>query len=613
VKTLRQFVEFAPDAIVCVDAAGEIVLINDQVGVLFGYGPGELLGERLEVLVPQRLREAHARRRQGYVDDPRTRPMGAGLQLSGRRKDGSEFPAEISLSSVETENGTLSVAAVRDISDRLRAQRKFEQFVEFAPDAIVGVDRGGSIVLVNQQAERLFGYARDELLGGSIERLVPSRMQGVHGAHRAGYFADPRTRPMGADVPLTARRKDGTEFPAEISLSSLETEDGILATAAVRDVTDRVAADAERAKLEAHLHQSQRLEGIGQLAGGIAHDFNNLLGVILNYADFIANGLPAGSALTEDVTEIRRAAERGTSLVRQLLTFSRREEVRSEVVDLNAVVRDLEKLLRRAVGEHVELRLELADELPPVSADAAQLEQVLVNLVVNARDAVVDAGGRISITTAAGDGDEVELCVADTGTGMPPEVIDRAFEPFFSTKPKEQGTGLGLATAYGIVTGHHGRIELESDVGRGTRVRVLLPTTDGAPRPKDRSRHEPEPDGAGTVLVVEDEEGMRRVIERILAGAGYKVVTADDGAAGLAIATDGETSLDLVVSDIVMPGMLGTELAASLGELRPDLGVLLMTGYSHEFPAAPEHCMTLRKPFDAGSLLRGVREALGRA
>jgi two-component system cell cycle sensor histidine kinase/response regulator CckA len=562
----EQLLEFTPDAIIGIGQDQRVVLVNAQAETLFGYTRAELLGETLELLVPERFRGVHSLHRDRYFANPRNRPMGAGLDLFGRHKDGSEFPAEISLSAMETEDGHVTIAAIREIGERLAAERahaylaaivdssddaiigklpdgtivswndgaerlygyraeevigrpvsllvtpdryqenddhlrqvaaghavehhdtvrvgrdgrplpislrlspirddrgrivgaatiardisrekaaqqKFEQLLELAPDAIVGVGADGRIVLANAQSEALFGYPRDELLGALVEQLVPERFRELHPRHRDEYLAAPVMRPMGAGLELYGRRKDGSEFPAEISLSAIETEDGLLATAAIRDITDRVDAEREREALrseleawqrkkaahekealEAQLNQLRRLESVGQLAGGIAHDFNNILGVILNYAEFVAEEIDEGSPVREDVEEIRRAAERAAALTHQLLIFSRREVVRPEVLDLNVVVSELDRLLRRVLGEHVELETRFAPDLSRVEADPGQLEQVLVNLAVNARDAM-PSGGRLLIQTANVEldgalGEElpdpyVGLMVSDTGS-----------------------------------------------------------------------------------------------------------------------------------------------------------------------------------------------------
>ncbi len=626
-STFEQLLEAAPDAIVGVDESGQIVLVNSQTETLFGYAREDLLGELVEVLVPVRFRAAHPKHRAAYFAEPRTRPMGAGLDLYGLRRDGSEFPAEISLSSIETESGRLATAAIRDVTQHRAAERKFEQFLEFAPDAIVGISSDGSIALVNQQTESLFGYRREELIGQSIEILIPRRFREAHPGYRERYFEEPRTRAMGAGVELFAVRKDGTELPVEISLSSIETEDGILATAAVRDISDRAESERERA-LQEQLDQSRRLESVGQLAGGIAHDFNNILGVIMNYAEFVNDELPSGSKTSEDVEEIRRAAERAAALTRQLLIFSRREVVQPELLDLRKVVSQLENLLHRALGERVELQTRFAEDVAAVEADPGQIEQVLVNLAVNARDAMPD-GGRLLIEVENAELDEeyaymhpntkegsyVRLKVSDTGIGMDGETIERAFEPFFTTKGKGEGTGLGLATVYGIVTGASGRVDIYSEPGMGTTIKVHLPASSAAPSPgRDGAKERPEGNGE-VVLVVEDEADVRRMAERILSKGGYSVIGTSGGEEALEVCRRAGQTIDLLLTDVIMPGMLGTELVEQVKPIRPGVGVIFMSGYSHDVlapQALAEQGGTafVEKPFSSSVLLQVVRGLL---
>jgi two-component system, cell cycle sensor histidine kinase and response regulator CckA len=765
----RGLLEAAPDAIVGVGPDGVISLVNAQVERLFGYRRDELIGQPVEVLVPNAARSVHPARRSGYFADPTPRPMGAGMELAGRRKDGSEFPAEISLSAIETEEGVLVSAAVRDvterrraaeaeaqlasivrsshdaiigesldgvvtswnpgaerlygyteaemvgkrvdllippegraeeadnlsrialgesfeqyqserirkdgtvltvslsaspivdasgrivgaarvsrdISDRQRAEAKFRGLLEAAPDAVVGVDADGQIALVNAQAERLFGYSRHELEGQRVEILVPDAVRAVHPSRRTGYFAHPTPRPMGAGMQLAGRRKDGSEFPAEISLSALETEDGLLVSAAVRDVTERIEAQAERERLkaqadrerlEAQLHQSQRLESLGQLAGGVAHDFNNLLGAMLNYAAFIGEEIAAAvarepsydwAAVGRDVAQIQRSGERAAQLTHQLLAFARREVVRPQVLIINEVVSEVEQLLVRTIGEHVELRISLDDQLSPVLADKGQIEQVLVNLAVNARDAM-PGGGRLTIETrnmnvdeayAAGNlgtraGPHVQLRVSDTGTGMDSEVIQRAFEPFFTTKPKGEGSGLGLATVYGIITQSGGVAHIYSEPGMGTTFTALLPATDEVSPVPERAGADRPLGGGETILVVEDEEGMREVTERILTRNGYQVLTAANGPAALELAERHDGPIELLLTDVVMPKMLGKEVAERIVELRPGTRVLYMSGYAQPVLGTQgtlaEGVILLEKPFSEPTLLAKVRESLDR-
>ena len=390
------------------------------------------------------------------------------------------------------------------------ADHLFVGLLEAAPDAVVCVDRNGRIELVNAQAERLFGYSRDELASQLVEILVPDAIKAAHPARRAGYVADPQPRPMGAGIELAGRRRDGSTFPAEISLSAIGTGDGILVMAAIRDISERLElqaererlraeherlkSQAERDRLERQLHQSQRLESLGQLAGGVAHDFNNLLAVISNYAAFVGDEIasrePQDSwqAVRDDVRQIERAAERAAALTHQLLAFARREVIQPRPLNLNDVVTSVEQLLVRTLGEHVELDTDLGDGLCLVLADPGQIEQVLVNLSVNARDAMPTGGRLTNAASRVGlpPGRYACLKVSDTGTGMPKDVADRAFEPFFTTKAKGEGSGLGLATIYGIITQAHGYVQIYSEPGIGTTITILLPATSQPPSRRHR-------------------------------------------------------------------------------------------------------------------------------
>jgi PAS domain S-box-containing protein len=514
---------------------------------------------------------------------------------------------------------------VHDLTGEKRAERRFEALLEFAPDAIVGVRRDGEIVLANRQCELLFGYSRGELLGGTAQALIPQRLQRADEGRREGFFHDPESRVMGADAPVILRRKDGAEFAAEVSVSSLEIDGETVAVAAIRDITQRAASQRELALVE-ELNQSRRLESVGQLAGGIAHDFNNLLGIIINYAKFVSEELPPESQARQDIDEVGKAARRGAALTRQLLIFSRRDVVTREVLDLNLLVAGLENLLRRALGERVALEFGAGTDLWTIEADRGQLEQVLVNLAVNGRDAMPH-GGRLVVETCNATldassvgihagltaGDYVRLTVSDSGVGMDPEVVRRAFEPFFTTKPKGEGTGLGLATVYGIVADAGGHVSIYSEMGVGTSIKIHLPasTAGVGPRPRSTGRA---PRGRGeTVLVVEDEIEVRRMSERILTAAGYVVLAAESTDDALRIATS--SSVDLVLTDVIMPGLTGPELAENMRVTRPGLKVLFMSGYSHKM-LSPEALESearsgfIEKPFTGEDLERKVRELM---
>jgi PAS domain S-box-containing protein len=766
--------EAAPDAMVCVDAQGRIALVNAQAERLFGYARADLVGQPVEILVPDQARARHPEHRAAYLADPRPRPMGAGQELAARRSDGTTFPAEISLSAIDTDEGTLITAAIRDVTERRlaaqtaaqlasiiqssqdavvgrtldhvvtswnpgaerlygytahemigrsvemiiaprdrenerrivdrvargelvepyqtrrvrkdgtsvtvaltmspiadstgaivgvssvtrdvtqqqRAEARFRGLLEAAPDAMVCVEADGRIAVVNAQAERLFGYARADLTGHPVEILVPDQARRHHPHHRASYLADPKPRPMGAGMQLAGRRRDGATFPAEISLSAIDTDDGILITAAVRDVTERLATQAERERLltqaerdrmERQLHQSQRLESLGQLAGGVAHDFNNLLGVISNYAAFateqiteqitgqitgqIAQPRPADwQEIRDDIEQVQLAAKRAADLTHQLLAFARQEVIQPRVLNLNDVVAGLEQLLVRTLGEHIELIIDLAPRLERVLADPGQIEQVLVNLAVNARDAM-PGGGKLSIRTANEDvgepaasqvglvsGPYVTIKVSDTGSGIPKDIVDRVFEPFFTTKPKGEGSGLGLATVYGIVTQAGGTVRIYSEHGLGTTVTAFLPATSLDASTAASAPAAPRRGNGEVVLVAEDEPALREVTRRILARNGYQVIAVASGAEALTALTHQVDHVDLLLTDVIMPQMQGKELAGRVLALHPDTRVVYMSGYTQGLLSAQgvleSGIHLIEKPFSETTLLTKVHEVL---
>jgi signal transduction histidine kinase len=448
------------------------------------------------------------------------------------------------------------------------------------PDAILVLD-GARIVLANDRAEELSGYPRAELIGRQIHTL----------------FDEART---------VVRRRDGREVPAESSEAVVETPEGQRTIAVIRALSDR----------EAHVHRSRRLESLGQLAGGIAHDFNNMLGVIVNYATFVIeeaeSEAPDLKMIAADARQVVRAGERGTNLTQQLLAFARRGVVRPQLLDLNTAITDVEEMLRRSIGEHITLIFRPDPGLPAVTWDLGQVEQLLVTLAVNARDAM-PAGGNLVIDTGR-HGDRVRLRVSDSGRGMAPEVVERAFEPFFTTKASGEATGLGLATVYGIVTQAGGDVSIASSPGLGTTVTVLLPITGDATDAAAPSAPAPTEAQGETLLVVEDESALREVAGRILSGAGYHVLTAECGAEALELAARHEGPIDLLVSDVVMPGMLGKEVAERLTSARPVTRVLYMSGYAqpvlHSQGTLDPGVALLEKPFTADELLAAVRKRL---
>jgi two-component system, cell cycle sensor histidine kinase and response regulator CckA len=371
------------------------------------------------------------------------------------------------------------------------------------------------------------------------------------------------------------------------------------------------------------------LQVIGQLAGGIAHDFNNILGVIINYARFASGSVPPGSPAAADIEEIRRAAERGVGLVRQLMILARRESGSTIVFDLNELISGLDGFLRSTIGEHITVERKLDPSLWPLSDDPTRIEQILINLAVNSRDAMPGGGtltfetGNAELTRAETIGNPgvepgrfVRLLVTDTGTGMDSEVASRAFEPMFTTKPSGQGTGLGLATIYTIVTQAGGMIDLSSDPGRGTSIEIHLPASESM-RPVAARPTQAAPAGRGeSILIAEDDDAVRRVAERILSTAGYSVTSCAGGVEALELLDDPANNFDLLLADVIMPGMRGDDVARRAVAMRPGLHVLFMSGYSDDAPPdnlgpTSGQVSFIDKPFDAGALLERMRVLLG--
>jgi signal transduction histidine kinase len=425
---------------------------------------------------------------------------------------------------------------------------------------------------------------------------------------------------------LVARLQEmNSSLEATVAERTRELEAAHLRALEDQATRERLQAQAERERLENRLHQSRRLESLGLLAGGVAHDFNNLLSVILNCAVFVAEATMDDESVQADVREIRKAAEQASQLTRQLLVFGRRERVQLEALDLNAVVADMQSLLARSIGEHVKLVVHPAASLPPVRADGSQIETALVNLVVNARDAMPD-GGILTIESGVTllDGEQaglfppvpagsyVMLAVSDNGVGMSPDVVTQIFEPFFTTKPRGRGTGLGLATVHGIVAAAGGGLSVQSEPGVGTTMRAYFPA---ASKPAAAKATPPAADVRSrgeTILVVEDEPAVLQVVVRMLRRNDYSVIAAATGAQALALAADHE--FDMLLTDVIMPEISGLELAERIRQLRPTASVLFMSGYSPDLfgpkRAGTEGIALLQKPFTERTLLEGIRAAM---
>ncbi|HXA94384.1 MAG TPA: CHASE domain-containing protein [Candidatus Dormibacteraeota bacterium] len=531
------------------------------------------------------------------------------------------------------------VGSMIDISERkrgeavlLESEARHRAVLESAMDAFVGMDRGGSITEFNPAAERMFGRPRADVLGRELASvIIPPAFREAHRAGLARYLATGQTALLGGRIEVTALRSDGTEFPVELTVTRSGIADPPAFNAYIRDLTDQKRAEAARGSLEMQLQQAQKMEAVGRLAGGVAHDFNNLLTVITGRAHMLLSRLRPGEPLHRDVELIQKTSQRAVALTSQLLAFSRKQVVQPRVLELGPLVTELAPMLQRMIGEDLELLVEPVEGSGRVKVDPSQMQQVLMNLVVNARDAM-PGGGRITVSIRDLEVDEATalsqpnlppgsyttLVVRDTGTGMSAETAAHVFEPFFTTKDQGKGTGLGLSTVYGIVEQSRGHIEVQSELGHGTTFTIHLPRVEEPLAPGQSTETGRRlRTTARTVLVVDDEPEVLELASEILRRVGYSVLEAADGGAALEVAGRHEGEIHLLVTDMVMPGMSGRDLAERLRGLRATLRVLYISGYVQDPAArvalASEHSAFVAKPFTPELLTDRVRELLATA
>ena len=626
----------ALDCIVTIDHDGRVFEWNPAAERTFGYRRAEVIGRELaEIIIPPALRERHRQGLARYLSTGEGSILGKRIELTALRADGAEFPVELSITLVKTEGSPIFTGFIRDITERKRAEETLRRTEELYRRAITAASavpylrdyKTESFAFVGEGIQQLTGYSAGEMTPQLWESMVQETI--MRGA-AAGLSMEEAIR--------RTRSGEMKHWQSDCIITTREGKKRWVADSSVEMVNERgettgsigILMDiTERRQIEEQLRQFQKMESFGQLAAGVAHDFNNILAVIQGHTDMMLGGIVEGNDTEESLKQVAAAAKRATNLTRQLLAFSRKQEMQTQDMNLNEVVNGMVKMLERLLGARIALQFVPARDLPAVYGDVGMMEQVLLNLGVNARDAM-PRGGQLVISTArrtidepyvqrnpeARAGDFVCLSVGDTGCGIEPEILPRIFEPFFTTKEVGKGTGLGLATVYGIVRQHQGWIEVESQVGRGTRFDVFLPASSRAAAPWVESVASAEARGHGeTILIAEDELALRRLAVRVLRNLGYEVLEAASGMEAIRVWEQHGRKVDLLLADLVLPdSMTGRELAKQMAAHASGLKVIYTSGYNPEMGETSfvfrEGTNFLQKPYEPRKLAKAIRDCL---
>jgi PAS domain S-box-containing protein len=629
-RWLSAVVETAVDGVILIDARGCVLMFNSACENLFKYRASEVIGQNVKMLMPGPYREEH----DGYIENFRRtgerKIIGIGREVFGQRKDGTTFPMDLSVGEAKQDEGSIFVGIIHDLTERERVERalresnaRLKAVVDTAVDGVILIDARGCILKFNPACEKLFQYRKEEVLRQNVKMLMPSPYRVEHDGYIRNFQETGERKIIGIGREVLGQRKDGSTFPMDLSVGEARQEGESIFVGIIHDLT-------ERKRTEELLVQAQKMEMVGQLAGGIAHDFNNLLTVIVGNAEFLSEKLKVRQDLQQLADDIGRAGDRGAELTQRLLAFGRRQVLRPVEIDCNALLGSMQKLLQRTLRQDIQITADFDPEVSFTFADAAQLESAVLNLAVNAQDAM-PSGGRLTISTANASlddhykslhpeviaGEYVLIAVTDEGEGMPSEVIERAFEPFYTTKEVGKGSGLGLSMVYGFVKQSNGHVAIYSEPGLGTTVRIYLPQV------ASKLPQSPEqipagtaslPQGIETVLVVEDDPFVRSYSIKSVESLGYSVIsTVDSNDALQKLRAD--IPIDILFTDIVMPGGInGWELADLARQLRPGLPVLLTSGYALE--TLVKHgrlragAVVLTKPFRKADLARRLREVV---
>lgn len=625
---LNAVVATIADGLILIDGAGSIVLFNPACERLFGYRVDEVLGQNVRMLMPAPYQDQHDGYLAAYAATRIGNMIGAGRELEGRRKDGTIFPMELSVGEMWQDGGSMFVGVVRDLTERKMAEQEIREsaarlraVVDTAVDGVILIDSRGEVLKFNPACERLFGYPESEVVGRNVKLLMPEHYRERHDGFVRNYVESGVPRIIGIGREVIGQRKDGSTFPLDLSVGEAKQDGTSIFVGIIHDLTARKQTD-ER------LLQAQKMEAVGKLSGGIAHDFNNLLTVMIGNAEFLADELEDHKALKNMAEMIISAGERGAALIQHLLTYSRRQVLQPVEVDCNALLNNLLEILHRTLREDVELSTLLEQDIWCVQIDPVQLESAVLNLVLNAQDAL-PAGGGIAIETAnlnvadvspdarheVQPGSYVMISITDNGVGMSQSVRERAFEPFFTTKDIGKGSGLGLSMVYGFVKQSNGHLALDSEPGHGTTVRIYLPALISAsPQSTGQAPISQLGVNRGTVLVTEDDPFVRAYTVSCLEALDFQVIAAANGHDALARLSE-HGPVDLLLSDVVMPGgMNGLELVERARQFQPELKVLLMSGYAldafHTGNGLQDELPLLSKPYRKTALIQAMSKVL---
>jgi len=620
-KELQMFrfsIDQAADAVYWMDREGSFLYVNDAACRSLGYSREELLSLKVFDIDPVYTKEQFDTEWAEYKKDNQIRRQH--IETWHRRKDGRRFPVEVSAKHIWFGDTEFHVAFVRDMTERKRMEEELYLTQYCVDRASVGISRSGPdarFLSVNEKMYKNLGYTREELLNMYVYDIDPEFSRERWQAHRKGLRAEGSTT-----FETIHRRKDGTIFPVEVTATYLEYQNEGFAFSFSRDIT-------ERKQMEEQLLQAQKMEAVGHLAGGVAHDFNNMLTVILGHAELIKARLPHNDSSLKGILEIEKAAGHSRDITRQLLAFSRKQIIAPQQIDLNELIGNTKTTLARLIGEDIDLCFYPGQNLWRIKFDPSQIDQILINLAVNARDALPD-GGNLTIETTNISLDEaycqnhhdfdpghyVRLTVSDNGVGIDQETLAHIFEPFFTTKDVGEGTGLGLATIYGIVKQNDSVITVDSEPGQGTTFKIYFPKIvveedEVIVKAEDTT----EDAVTGTILLIEDDEMVRGITKAMLEAIGYKVLVAGMPAEAVTMCEEQDVSIDLVVTDVVMPGMNGSELRDKIDAIRPGIKTLFMSGYTTNIivhhGVLDDDINFIQKPFTLKLLQQKVRDVLG--